>query len=88
MSGEIEIIMKITECSLEQATEAFNTFSNVEDACDYLIFLGDAPPQAKRRKLNLTPEQEEIAKVRKVMEEMDAKHEARVTSANQPASSG
>ena len=53
MSGEIEIIMKITECSLEQATEAFNTFSNVEDACDYLIFLGDAPPQAKRRKLNL-----------------------------------
>jgi len=85
MSDPIETIMLIAGCSREQATEAFNKFNDVEDACDYLLFVGKVT-EPKKRKIELTPEQEEIAKVRKVMEEMDAKHEIRLTSTNQPAS--
>jgi len=85
MSDPVETIMTITACTKEQATEALSKFNTVEDACDYLLFVGPVT-EPKKRKIELTPEQKEIAKVRKLMEEMDAKHNARSTSANQPAS--
>jgi hypothetical protein len=85
MTDPTEIVMEITKCPREKVVEALARFMNVVDATEYLLF-GDSKPESKKRKVHLTPEQEEIAKVRKVMEAIDSQIETKLTSANRPAS--
>lgn len=75
MSDPIQTICNLTDCSIEDAKNAYEETKNVVDAVDKLLSKVVSPSdkytnKSKKQQI-LTDEQIEIAKVRKLMKEND-----------------
>jgi len=81
MSDPIQIICSLTGCTEEQAREAYNKTEDTVEAIDLLL---EAPKsttvQFKKRPREVTPEEQIIAPIRKMLKEIDEK---RATSSRQ-----
>ena len=86
MSDPIQIICSLTGCTEEQAREAYDKTEDTVEAIDLLL---EAPKSKtanlKKRPREVTPEEQIIAPIRKLLKEIDEK---RSTSSYQPGYEG
>lgn len=75
MSDPIQIICSLTGCTEEEAKQAYNKTEDVIEAVDLLLATPDLPANkyinSKKRKREVTPEEEIIGPYRKILKEID-----------------
>ena len=93
MTDPIPLIISLTGCSEEEAQFAYNEKCDTVDAIEYILDkVAPLPKSAaisnprKRRREDITPEEETVQNLRPTMEKMTREIEHSITS-NQPAPS-
>ena len=93
MTDPIPLIMSLTGCSEEEAQFAYNEKCDTVDAIEYILDkIAPLPKSAaisnprKRKREDITPEEEAVQNLRPTMEKMTREIEHSITS-NQPAPS-
>jgi hypothetical protein len=89
MADPIALICSLTGCTEDEANEAYNRTEDVVEAVDSLLSKVESPAdkyiQTKKRKREVTPEEEIIGPYRKILKEFD---ERMSTSLNQHGHEG
>jgi len=91
MTDPIPLIMSLTGCSEEEAQFAYNEKCDTVDAIEYILDKTSPLPKTaaisnprKRKREDITPDEEAIQNLRPTMEKMTREIESSITS-NQPA---
>jgi len=74
----ILMICSLADCTEEVAREAYLKTNDVLLAVDFLLFQTELPTPRKRKREDITPEEEHLNEVRKTMKNFDDETEKRV----------
>jgi len=84
MSDPVDTICSLVGCSREDAEISYARTSNVLDSVDELIIIPKpAIKFSMKRKRDLTPEEEEVTRIRHLMEKAEVEIQKNITSSNQ-----
>jgi hypothetical protein len=93
MTDPIALIVSLTGCSEDEAREVYELREDTVDAIEYIINKYNPLPTSvglsnprKRRRDDITPEEEHVQNLRPTMEQMTSNIENQITS-NQPSAS-
>jgi hypothetical protein len=94
MTDPIPLIMSLTGCTQEEAQFAYNEKGDAVDAIEDILNRISPLPKSvtlsnprKRKREDMTPEEEEVEKLRPTMELMNREIESKITSNQRVASS-
>jgi len=94
MTDPIPLIMSLTGCTQEEAQFAYNEKGDAVDAIEDILNRISPLPKSvtlsnprKRKREDMTPEEEEVEKLRPTMELMNREIESKITSNQRAASS-
>ena len=94
MTDPIPLIMSLTGCTQEEAQFAYNEKGDAVDAIEDILNRISPLPKSvtlsnprKRKREDMTPEEEEVEKLRPTMELMNRDIESKITSNQRAASS-
>ena len=74
----IMMICSLAECSEEVAREAYSKTQDVLLAVDSILFQTQLPKPLKRKREDITPEEEYLAEVRQIMKNFDEEADKRI----------
>jgi hypothetical protein len=84
MSDPIETICSLVGCSREEAEVSYARTNSVLDSVEELIvFPESAVKLPMKRKRELTPEEEEVTRIRHIMEKAETEIQKSITASNQ-----
>ena len=90
MTDPIVMICSLVECSEEDAKIAYEKSEDVVEAVDMLLARPTCnsdkfvPPFQKKKRQDITPEEEEVEKIRVTMKAFDSEMDARFSNASNP----
>lgn len=95
MTDPVALIISLTGCSEEDAQQAYNETHDTVDAIEYILNKTNPVPKSvalsnprKRKREDMTPEEEYVQNLRPTMEMMTREIENKITSTQHAPSSG
>lgn len=95
MTDSIALIVSLTGCSEEEARDVYQMKGDTVDAVEYIMNKYNPLPKSveltnprKRKREDITPEEEHVQNLRPTMEQMNREIESKITSNQRAPSSG
>jgi hypothetical protein len=95
MTDSIALIISLTGCSEEEARDVYQMKGDTVDAVEYIMNKYNPVPKSvelsnprKRKREDITPEEEHVQHLRPTMEQMNREIENKITSNQRAPSSG